>query len=225
MIVEPRYNGPKDSGNGGWTCGLVGSHVRGPAEVTLRIPPPLATRLAVEIDGTPDRWTAVRVSAPDGTLVAEALPAGTEQPAVRPVGYPEAVAASAGYPGFEDHPFPTCFVCGPHRPDDDGLKLFPGRLPDGRTATGWLVPADVSEPMVWASLDCPGGWAVSVRGRPYVLGRLAVHVHAIPQPGQRCVVMGELTWAQGRKAFARTTLYGPGGAVLANARATWLAIG
>ena len=47
----------------------------------------------------------------------------------------EAVAASATYPGFSAHPFPTCFVCGPERAEGDGLRLFPGRLPDGRTAT------------------------------------------------------------------------------------------
>ncbi len=224
MIIETRYNGPAGSGNGGWTCGLVAAHVPGPATVTLRVPPPLDTELAVDVTGAGGSWTAVRVTDPDGILVAEAAPAIVDDAPVEAVALREAVAASAGYPGFADHPFPTCFVCGPRRPGDDGLRLFPGRLDDGRTATPWQVPADVSPAMVWASLDCPGGWAVDIQARPYVLGRLAARVDALPEPGDECVVMGALVRRDGRKAFVRTTLYHPSGAVLAQADATWLAI-
>jgi hypothetical protein len=224
MIIEARYNGPSGSGNGGWTCGLVASQVTGAAMVTLRVPPPLETELAVEVAGTAEAWTSVRLSAPDGSVVAEAVPARVDDGPVEPVGYQEAVAISAGYPGFQDHPFPTCFVCGPRRPEHDGLGLFPGRLDDGRTAAPWRVPADVTGPMVWASLDCPGGWAIDIQARPYVLGRLAARVDALPAPGDECVVMGELIRSEGRKAFVRTALYGPSGAVLAQADATWVAI-
>src|SRR5690606_16223453 len=95
--------------------------------------------------------------------------------------------------GFTTHPFPTCFVCGPERAEGDGLRLFPGRLPGGRTATPFRVPAEVTPEIVWASLDCPGGWAVPQEGRPYVLGRLAARVESLPGPGQRCVVVGAIT--------------------------------
>ena len=77
--------------------------------------------------------------------------------------------------------------------------------------------------MVWAALDCPGGWAVIGAGRPYVLGRIAVHVDQMPEPDDRCVVRGALASAEGRKALVHTTLYGTDGAVLARARATWIA--
>ena len=242
MRIEPRYNGPRDSGNGGWTAGLTAAHLNGlppfrlgasgaaprpgtvAAEVTLRVPPPLDVELAVTAAG--ERPPAVRVTASDGTLVAEAAAAEVGDDAlVEAVPYAEAVAASAGYPGFIEHPFPTCFVCGPDRADGDGLRLFPGRLGDGRTATPWRVPDDVSATMVWASLDCPGGWSVGVEARPFVLGRLAARVDAVPAPGSDCVVMGELTVARGRKALVRSTLYGPDGRPLARARATWIAIG
>ena len=45
-----------------------------------------------------------------------------------PVAPPGAHEASARYPWYEEHPFPTCFVCGPRRPDRDGLSIFAGRV-------------------------------------------------------------------------------------------------
>ena len=90
--------------------------------LALRVPPPLDTELLLA-------GGAVR----DGkTLVAELVEAGGEPAAVDPVDLDTAVAASRTYPGFVEHPFPTCYVCGPDRPD--GLRIFPGRLPAERTA-------------------------------------------------------------------------------------------
>ena len=50
MIVPGRYNGPEESGNGGYTCGLVAALLGGVAEVTLRLPPPLDREFAVVRD-------------------------------------------------------------------------------------------------------------------------------------------------------------------------------
>jgi hypothetical protein len=221
MIIPSRFNGPPGSGNGGYSSGMVASYVVGGShgvEVTLRRPPPLDTELTVRPEDV------VRVF--DGPhLVAEA----TARPvsltdAVAPVPFDEAVEASRSYPGFARHPFPTCFVCGPARKGGDGLRLFPGRLPDGRVATPFVVPDDICEAMVWACLDCPSGWAVPLEARPYVLGRIAVRVDAEPKPGDECVVMGLMDGEHGRKANARSTLYSPAGVVLAVARATWIAL-
>ncbi|HEY1486915.1 MAG TPA: hypothetical protein VGF84_12485 [Micromonosporaceae bacterium] len=219
MIIEARYNGPPGSGNGGWTAGTVASLVHGPAVVTLRIPPPLETPL----EARPDRGT-ISVYAPDGILVAEVGPADVPHEPIEAVPFARAVEASATYPGFASHPFPTCFVCGPQRDPGDGMRLFTGRLPNGDTATPWTVPADVSEPMVWASLDCPGGWSVGIESRPYVLGRMATHVEAVPAAGDECVVMGRRLDSAGRKAHVAAVLYGPDGTALAWSRATWIAI-
>jgi len=163
-----------------------------------------------------------QVRAPDGSVVAEVKPAGRFEAVVPPTGYVDAVSASTSYTGFADHPFPTCYVCGPDRAD--GLRIFAGRLPDGSTAAPWTVPADVSSPTVWAALDCPGGWTINAAGRPYVLGRIAVLLDQMPLPGDHCVVRGALTVAEGRKALVHTTLYGPDRTELARARATWIAI-
>ncbi len=216
MLIPARFNGPPGSGNGGWSAGAfaaaAGARIGGPAvEVTLRVPPPLDTELVVG-DGT------VR----DGdTLVAELAEVDDELAAVEPVDLDSAVAAAAAYAGFVDHPFPTCYVCGPQRPD--GLRIFAGRLPDGRTAAPWTVPDDVGFATVWAALDCPGGWTALEAGRPFLLGRIAATVSELPGPGARCVVVGQATARSGRKAMVNSTLYAPDGALLAQARATWIA--
>jgi hypothetical protein len=93
------------------------------------------------------------------------------------------------------------------------------------TAAPFVVPTDVSPVVMWAALDCPGGWAVPLEDRAYVLGRIAARIDALPQPGERCVAVGLLLGEDGRKAHVRSSLYGSSGALLATARATWIAIG
>ena len=43
-----RTRGPPESGNGGYACGTLGTLLAGPAEVTLRRPPPLDRELTLE---------------------------------------------------------------------------------------------------------------------------------------------------------------------------------
>lgn len=221
MIIGSRYNGPLTSGNGGYSAGLVAAQAPWPGavEVTLRQPPPLDTELAVAFAAD-----LIQVTAPDGGLVAEGRPTEPPTDTVPPVSHDEAVAVSRAYPGFTTHPFPTCFVCGVARPGNDGLGIYPGRLPDRRTAAPFTVPGDVSPELIWAALDCPGGWTVAQEGRPYVLGRCTTWIDKIPDPGAECVAMGQIVGEDGRKAFTITTLYAAGGGVLATARATWIAI-
>ncbi|WP_433086873.1 hypothetical protein ACQP1P_14360 [Dactylosporangium sp. CA-052675] len=214
MRIAARYNGPPGSGNGGYSAGLVATRLGlAPAEVTLRRPPPLETDLTLA-DG--------RAMHGD-ELIAEARPAPGEKPdVVRPVSLDEAAEATKRYAGLHDHPFPTCYVCGTGRAD--GLGLLPGPVSGNRTATPWHVPADVAEVTMWAALDCPGGWSVIAEGRPYVLGRLAVWIDAVAEPGDTCVVMGQYLGGEGRKAQALSTVYDSSGAPLAVARATWIAL-
>lgn len=219
MQIPARFNGPPGSGNGGWSAGAfavaAGARAGGPAFlVTLRVPPPLDTELQVA-DG--------RVLAAD-TLVAEVAANVDTAVVVPPVELADAQAAARAYPGFTAHPFPTCYVCGPERTEGDGLRIFPGRLPDGRTAAPWTVPADVTVPTLWAALDCPGGWTVLGADRVFVLGRIAVSVAALPAAGTTCVVLGAAEDVSGRKARVHSTVYAPDGAPLATADATWIAV-
>src|SRR5262245_3646269 len=217
IVIERRFRGPNQSGNGGYTCGLVAQLVDGPAEVTLRLPPPLDTPLAVErSDGV------VRVL-DDERLVAEAKPTDLPLDAHAPPSFEE--ASSAALPeGDQESPFPQCFVCGPHRAPGDGLRIFAGPLHDRVVAAPWVPIEPYTGPeFVWAALDCPGAYACGFGERGVlVLGRLAARVEALLEPGERCVVVGWLLGEDGRKAYAGTALYGEDGRLLGLARATWI---
>jgi hypothetical protein len=217
ITIGGRFNGPRGSANGGYTCGLLAELVGGQAEVTLRAPPPLDRPLDVERDGD-----VVRVL--DGVdLVAEAVSATVELEVPQPPTFDEAEAAAARYPGLDEHAFPTCFVCGPDREPGDGLRIFAGPLGDGRFASPW-VPAEVEAKIVWAALDCPGAIAVGFPDRgETLLGRFAARVDALPEVGERCVVVAWPLGEDGRKLYAGTALYGETGLPLARARATWIA--
>ena len=114
-IVAPRFCGPPDSANGGHASGLIAACLDGQAEITLRRPPPLARPMAVERDGE----GSVRVLDGD-VLIAEgtSLPGSLAVDLPGPVTVRDARAAGLGsrlraHP--DEHPFPTCFVCGPAR--------------------------------------------------------------------------------------------------------------
>jgi hypothetical protein len=214
IVVAGRFNGPAGSGNGGYTCGLVAA-ATGLAfpEVTLRLPPPLDVPLRVA--GT---------EVYDGDALVAAAAEGGQDPAEPPPfpGYDAARAAESRYRGLRDHPFPTCFVCGPER--SDGLNLRPGPVGD-LVATTW-TPETADESLVWAALDCPGAWALlQTDEAPIVLGRLAVRVHRAPRPQQPHVVTGwRAAPREGRKHYAGTALYDAAGTLLATGRATWVAL-
>lgn len=225
MLIDSRFNGPPDSGNGGYCAGRFATSIAGtgPAEVTLRQPPPLDTPLHL-VEGVREQDTppATEVRDRTGRLIAEVRPVSTVDATVPGVDLATAEDAATRYPGLVAHPFPGCFVCGPKHPD--GLRIFPGRLPDGRTAAPFDVPSRVDAATVWAALDCPGGWTVLDADHPHLLGRIAVSIEALPEPGDRCVVVGAPVRAEGRKALVHSTLYDPTGQPLATARATWIAV-
>lgn len=226
LTVEHRFRGPSDSGNGGYVAGLVaaraGATVGGSAAVvTLRSPPPLETPLAVVADGD----GGIRLMHGE-TVVAEGARSSLPVEPIPSVDHQAARSASADYAGLSVHPFPECFVCGPDRAPRDGMRLFPGRIGDGRTACLWTVGDDLAgrPEVVWAALDCPGGWSAEIEGRPMVLGRLTARVAALPDSGEECVVMGKLLGAEGRKTWTTTTAYGADGRELGRAHATWIAV-
>jgi hypothetical protein len=227
IVIERRFHGPPDSGNGGYTCGVLASFVNEPAQVTLRRPPPLDRPLSVVRRGR-------RAELFDGNqLVAEAERTELEPLDLpHPPNFADTARAAAAYPGFDEHAFPTCFVCGPERAEGDGLRIFAGPVEDGSplVAAPWTPAANLGgldgrlrREFVWASLDCPGAIAV---GYPYrgeiLLGRLAVQIESIPPVEERCIVLAWPLGEDGRKLYAGTALFGDGGDVLAWARATWI---
>ena len=221
LVIPARFNGPAESGNGGYTCGLVAELLGGTdVEVTLRRPPPLERELTVSSNGS-------GLDVRDGAeLVAQARRAVPALELPPPVSVEEAAAGSARYTGFHEHHFPTCFVCGPLREPGDGLRIFAGPVPgrdDGVVAAPWR-PDEVRRALVWAALDCPGAFAVgwAERGET-VLGRMTARVDALPSAGEQCVVMAWPRGEDGRKVFAGTALLGEDGRVFGCAEQTWIA--
>jgi hypothetical protein len=236
ITIERRFCGPPDSGNGGYTAGVLATQLLGhlhdrdtaAVEVTLRRPPPLD--LALDVRRSDDD-TVVLYRGDD--VVAQARPGELTAEPVEAVSTGEARDAETRYAGLQAHPFATCFSCGPERETGDALRLSPGRLGDGRTACTWRPDkslADEDEPthvrreFVWAALDCPGGWTADIEGRPMVLGRITAEVDAPAEIGERHVVMGRLLGQEGRKTFTATTLYDSDGRVVARAQQVWFAV-
>ena len=57
-----------------------------------------------------------------------------------------------------------------------------------------------------------------------VLGRMTARVVALPEVGERCVVMGRLLGSEGRKVWTASTAYGADGRELGRAHATWITL-
>lgn len=231
-MIDRRFNGPPDSGNGGYTCGCLARALSGPADVSLRVPPPLDTELELEVGTDGARLL-------DGAVVvAEAEPLRadfTEVP--EPVTVEEARAAAARSKFLEAHPFPSCFVCGPLRGEGDGLRIFPGRV-DGRDnlfAAPWTPDAGlaredgkVAAEIVWAALDCPTSAPVmnppgpDGEIHPIVLARLAADLREPVEPGAEHVLTSWEIARDGRKRESGSALFDAGGRLLATARALWI---
>jgi hypothetical protein len=225
IVIDRRFRGPPASGNGGYSCGVLGDRFEGVATVTLRRPPPLDTALRlVEEDGQ------VRLFDGDA-LVGEGVPGQLDLEVPTSPGIDEATRASHDYAGFEAHPFPGCFVCGPDREPGDGLRIFPGPIAGGEVVAAAWEPHQsledgsglVQRRHVWAALDCPSYFALP--GRPMaLLGRLTARIDRLPEVGERLVVTGWPIGFDGRKHFAGSSLADEHGAVVAHARATWVEI-
>lgn len=232
LVIGARFCGPPDSGNGGVSAGLLASHIDGPAEVTLRHPPPLDRTLSVE-----HRGDAVALLDGDA-LIAEAMPAAVELDLPDPVDWAAADAATARCAVLvhrDWHAFPTCFVCGYERAPGDGLRVFPGPVAGtDMVAAPVAFPHDLGDDnglvrseIVWAALDCPSAFVMydrdtTERPAPHVLGRIAARIDRRPASDEQVVAMAWPLGRDGRKLFSASALFDGAGRVLAAARATWI---
>ncbi|HEY1642677.1 MAG TPA: hypothetical protein VGG35_18435 [Streptosporangiaceae bacterium] len=253
LVIDRKFCGPPDSGNGGYVCGVVAACLDGPAQVTLRRPPPLDTPLTVRRDA----GGSVRVEH-QGRLVAEAIAVSASASTARAISVsanaaravivspdgsaivPDPVPVDAAREGSagswlrispERHPFPSCFVCGPARPD--GLRIAPGRVAGRDLSAGiWCPAPELAGPdgsmrpeFLWAALDCTGGigaFGNDPDGPPYLLGRLAVRQVAPIQVGEPHVVTGWRLGREGRKMLAGSALFTAGGDLAGLGLATWI---
>ena len=224
VSISRRFNGPLESGNGGYSAGVVASScLSGPAAVNLRRPVPLDTALQVvrQGDGSIEVMDA-------GELIMDAR--STPEVAIEvpePVSVDDARAAAARYRGLHDGLFSRCFVCG--RAREDAFGVFAGEV-EGRdlVASTWVPPSwtadetgQVRPEFVWAVLDCPTYFALYAGGElPLsVLASLTARLEAPAAAGAEHVVVAWPIARDGRKHHAGSAVLSADGELLAAARA------
>jgi hypothetical protein len=191
-------------------------------EVTLRRPPPLGVELAVERDDG-------GVALVDGQgVIVSARPSTLDVDVPAPVAPSAAADASGRFVWAHDHPFPTCFGCGPERDPADALCLYTGPVGDGRFAVPWTPAAwtgerTVDPRFIWAALDCPSSAPVhGTVSAPVVLGRLTLAIDRPVEVGAPHVIQSWREGEDGRKRTTGVALFTAGGARCAVGRAVWI---
>lgn len=232
FTVRTRFCGPPDSGNGGYTCGLLARELGGVLECTLRAPVPLDVPLQVE------RTQAGGCLRHEEKIVVEANPTTIAVTPPAPISVQAAAEAMAASPalavssnGAPRHPFPTCFVCGPKREIHDGLRIFPAPVNGGVHVASWVPDFEfgasdqlLRPEFLWAAMDCPTGFAAGFpTAGTLVTGRLAVQQLKTIRTGSGCVLMSWPLGIEGRKHFSAACLY-QNEVLCAAARATWIRI-
>jgi hypothetical protein len=217
VTIARRYNGPPESANGGYACGVAARLVDGPAEVSLRRPVPLDTPLDAE------RHDDGRVTVTlDGELLATAeptLPLDLEPP-YRPS---LAEARAAMREGAHTPPcFGHCFVCSATRAD--GLGVAFGALGGHPGLTAAVLEHDepLTDELVWAALDCPSYTPAIWDAPPSLLARMRAEILAPVPDGEPLVVVGWPLRTEGRKHESATALLDVQGRMLARAEALWI---
>ena len=228
VMVSTQFNGPDSTGNGGYVAGLIAAElgVVGPITSKLRIPPPLGVPLTWE------KWSGeVLLMTSGGAVVGEARSGDFRRDPPPCPTRKQADDGLAAYPGFHHHPFDRCFTCGTAREEGDGLRLFTGPYADGMTAAPWtpheaFAGADgtIDVPVMWAALDCPGGWAADFTHNSIVLGLMTAEITRLPVAGEHCLSVGRLHERDGRKFFTDTALYAEDGELLGRAEQLWVLI-
>lgn len=228
LSIPAFFNGPPESGNGGYTCGRVAELVDAEvSEVSLRVPPPLETPLEVVREG--DRVSVVH----GGTLVAEGAPSDllVDMPDPVPASEVEAAQEAGREQWAKGHPFPTCVVCGPARPD--GFGIVPAALPgrNGLFGATW-TPGEESDDgqglvrteLVWAALDCPTSAPVANfgDGPAMVLASLTARLGCPLRVGEQHSILSWALGEDGRKHWSAAALYDSNGILTCASRALWI---
>jgi hypothetical protein len=234
IVIASRFCGPPNSGNGGYTAGMLARQLGGRVEVTLRAPAPLDVPLEVR----PGEDGGLQLLNGE-LLIAAARPAAGDSKPIPFVSGDVAAAAAGRTFAPAGHPVPGCFVCGPGRQHGDGLRLHVGPVAaddpawHGVLASPFVPAADlagedgqVQPQFVWAALDCPTAYAcASAKGMPAILlGRQTVEILRSPAVGESCVVVTAERGQDGRKHYADACLYSSDGELLATCAAVWIAV-
>ena len=231
--IDSQFNGPPGSGNGGYCNGLFAAALEldpgEAAEVTLLSPPPLNQPLTTRAaDNGVDIFCGE-------VAVARARPAQLDLTHPAPPSLSAATDASKSYSGFEQHPFPGCFVCGTARTAGDGLRIYPGPVADhSMVCAPWQPFAGLADErgmirheFVWSALDCPSyfGAFIEQPNLPALLGRQRLQIFQQELPVDLDYIVS--AWpmgSEGRKRYGGSGLFDSAGKCLALAVGTWIVL-
>jgi len=236
IIIEPRFNGPRLSGNGGYVGGVMAGKFTerfggdGAVEITLRAPIPIDRALQVACEGD-------ALMLRDGeSLICEARAGSVAHlaPPPAPTDWDDVLRRGEQGGSPEDSDFNWCMVCGRSRAVGDGLRVLGTSGPQPGTSLSCYLPhanhADgegyIRPEFVWGALDCPGAFAVQDLNdmRPALTGRMTAKVIAPPRVGERCAVVGWKIGEDGRKLYSGTALYTEAGRLCAIGTCTWIVL-
>jgi hypothetical protein len=226
-VIDSRFNGFPGIALGGYAGGVL-SLAHAKAEVTFHRPVRLGKpyQTATGQDGA-----EILQDGNDILAVGREAFMGVQAPPS--VGLESSKIASSHYLGHAFHPYPTCFNCGPGRPEGDGLRIFPGPVGKRKLVAAPWTPSSslansngvVRSEFIWSALDCPTIWALIHAGKPdteerAVTSSLAVELISSVRVGQPHIVMGWKVGETGRTRVAGGAIYSSNGQLLATARHT-----
>ncbi len=224
LTIEPRFCGPRNSGNGGYVCGRLANSVDYIAEITLHQPPPLSREM--KIIAHQESLQLMH----SNEVIATVKPGVVDFKAPQAPDFNVALETSKNYLGFIEHPYPYCFVCGPKRESPDALCIFPGKTSNGEMIAAPWQPdkllsdekGHVKNEFLWSALDCPGGLLVLEESNKILLGRMTAQVKHKVGINEKCVVIGWLKGKEGRKFYSGTAIYSESKGLCAVASAIWI---
>ncbi|HEX4733787.1 MAG TPA: hypothetical protein VH247_05190 [Thermoleophilaceae bacterium] len=227
VVIDRRFRGPPESGQGGYSCGLVAERIDADsATVTLRSPPPLDRQLQIERDSDV-------VKLLDGEiLVAEGSADPLDLDVPDPVSLDAARHASE-QPFWADliHPFPGCFGCGLERNQQEAVAIWMGDDDDSGLMAGIWTPSPefagddgaVTKLVTWAALDCPTATGANLPlDGVSVLGRLSCRAIAPIEPGEPHTVVAWPISDDGRKHLGGCAIHSADGRLCACSAGLWI---
>ena len=222
------YQGPTDSGQGGWAAHRFVQALGRPASVAIKAPVPLETDLIV------DHGTG-RLTAEDGTTIMIASDVTEPFASTEAISIEDAAAARRRFGDLAtDHPVPFCFSCGVQH---DSMKVHAAPLGDGRFASDWTVPdwavgagGSVDEGALWAAIDCCAAWWVghSRDRRVAFTVQFATEVLHPLTPGATYALVAwsgdhDPEW-DGRKRHAASAAFDRNGRCVARSTSFWVSV-
>ena len=206
-------------------AGLLAREFSGAVRGKLLSPPPLNTPMFIQKLGAQlslMHGDTIVAEAEQGTLTSRSL--SCPDPAL-------ILSQREFFPTHQQHPLPSCFVCGPARSSDDGLNIFPVPFDDHGVGSLWRPHKSVQDDagripteILWAALDCPGYFAHQKTNTLMLLGSMTACVFSKPQADQMFTVCGWQTQQVGRKYYSTTAIFDENRLLCAQSEQIWITL-